>query len=162
MAATIWACLIGVAAGTAIVVGVRRFRPAPALAWYLFAAGLVMNARGTLVETNMGRVFHVETFPSVADVFSFGLYPLLVIGLVLVIRRRTARRDWATLVDATTVSTGLGLLSWVFMIHPAVAESSLSLLGHAVSVAYPIGHVVLLAMMMRLLLGAEAGTVPSS
>ena len=151
---TIWACLVGVAASTAILVGIRSHRPGTTVAWVLFAAGLSLNASGTLVETIMGRVLHVETFPSVADVFYFGLYPTLVAGLVLLIRRRSASRDWGTLVDATTVTTGLGLLSWVFMIHPAISDSSLGLLGHVVSVAYPVGDVVLLAMMMRLLLGA--------
>jgi len=35
----------------------------------------------------------------------------------MLIRKRTAQRDWGTLVDATTVTAGLGLLAWIFMIR---------------------------------------------
>jgi hypothetical protein len=106
-----------------------------------------------LVEDFEARVLHVESFPGVPDILYLGLYPAMAIGLLLLIRRRAGQRDWATLVDSTTISTGLGLLSWVFLIHPAASDRTLGLLDHAVSVAYPIGDVLLLAMFVRLLLG---------
>jgi len=78
--------------------------------------------------------------------------------LVLLIRSRTDRRDWAVLVDTATITTGLGLLAWVFLIRPAAGDPTIGLLGHAVSVAYPVGDVVLLAMMVRLQLGSGIRT----
>lgn len=155
---TIWFVSIGLLAGAAIVVGVHRQRPDAALVWLLFAAGLSLNALGTLVEALLGRVFGVETFPSLADVFYLGLYPPLVAGLVLLISRRTRHRDWEAVVDTVTITTGLGLLSWVFVIHPAVGDPELGLLGHVVNVSYPVGDVALLALMVRLLLGAGSRT----
>lgn len=149
---TIWFVSIGLFAGGAIVFGVLRQRPAGALIWLLFAAGISLNALGTLVEALLGRVFGVETFPSLADVCYLALYPALAAGLVLLISRRSKHRDWASIVDATTITTGLGLLSWVFVIHPAAGDPELGILGHVVSVSYPVGDVVLLALMVRLLL----------
>jgi diguanylate cyclase (GGDEF)-like protein len=151
---TAWFVLIGLCSGGAILAGVRLHRPAGAAAFRWFAAGISLNALGTLVEAVMGKALHVETFPSVADVFYLALYPALVVGLLLLIRRRTSTREWGPLLDATTITTGLGLLSWVFVIHPAAGDRTLGLLGHVVSVAYPVCDVVLLAMMMRLLFGA--------
>jgi diguanylate cyclase (GGDEF)-like protein len=82
------------------------------------------------------------------------LYPAVATGLALLIRRRTAGRDLGALVDATTVTTGLGLLAWVFLIRPVATDESIGLLGHVVSAAYPVGDIVLVAMTVRLHLGA--------
>ena len=149
-----WQVAIGYAAATAVVVGVRRFRPAGRTAWILFAVGIASNATGIFVETLEVKVLgNSNPFPSAADAFYLGLYPTTALGLVLLVRRRSAGRDRAALVDATTISTGLGLLSWVFLIHPAATDTTLGLVGHVVNAAYPVGDVVLLSMIVRLLLG---------
>ena len=77
---TIYAELVGLAATGAIVVGVVKHRPAAKAAWLWFAAGQLLNVLGTLAEAVIGRVLHLETWPSVADVLWLGLYPGLVIG----------------------------------------------------------------------------------
>jgi diguanylate cyclase len=151
---TVYAELVGLAATGAIVVGVVKHRPAARAAWLWFAVGQLLNVLGTLAEAVIGRVLHLETWPSVADVLWLGLYPGLVIGLYLLIRRRTQGHDWGSLVDATTITTGLGLLSWVFLIRPVADDSSLSLVARIVSIAYPVGDILVLAMVTRLLVGA--------
>jgi diguanylate cyclase (GGDEF)-like protein len=148
-----WAVGLGLGVAAAICAGVRRHRPATALPWYLFAAGIASNALGQLLEAFNIRVLGVEDYPSNADLLYLGLYPALAAGLALLIRRRSARRDWAALVDSTTITTGLGLLSWVFLIRPAASDPTIGLMGHVVSVAYPVGDIVLLAMLVRLLFG---------
>lgn len=148
-----WEVVVGWAAAAMVVVGVRRYRPGCPLAWYLFAAGVFLNTTGIGVEAITTKVFKATGYPTLADVFWLGLYPGLIGGMVLLIRSRTSIRDWATMVDTTTITTGLGLLSWVFVIHPQAADPTLSLLGRAVVVAYPVGDVIVLAMMVRILLG---------
>ena len=126
----------GLATALAIVVAARRRRMPGSAPWYWFAAGIALNALGSLVESVLVRVFEVEDpFPGVADFFYFALYPCLAIGLVMLIRRRSPDRNWAAVVDTTAISSGLGLLSWVFVIHPAAQDSSLGLFGHVVSIA---------------------------
>jgi diguanylate cyclase (GGDEF)-like protein len=151
---TIYAELVGLAATGAIVLGVVKHRPAAKAAWLWFAAGQLLNVLGTLAEAVIGRLLHLETWPSAADVLWLGLYPALVIGLLVLIRHRTQGHDWGSLVDATTITTGLGLLSWVFLIRPVADDSSLSLVARMVSIAYPVGDIVVLAMVTRLLVGA--------
>ena len=145
---------IGWAVVAFMVVGIRRNRPTCAAAWYLFAAGVFANATGILVAGIETISLNNVLTPSLADPFWLALYPGLFVGMALLIRRRSARRDWASLVDATTISTGLGLLCWVFLIHPAVASSTISQLGRAVVVAYPLGDLVVLSMLIRLLVGS--------
>jgi diguanylate cyclase len=145
---------IGYLGVAAIIVGVLRYRPAGAIAWWFIAAGVFLNVTGQLAETVVLRVQHKNTFPSIADVFYLGLYPGLIIGMVLLIRRRTLGRDLAATVDASTISIGLGLLSWVFFIEPVRADPSIKLLGSIVSVAYPVFDVLVLAMLIRMTIGA--------
>jgi diguanylate cyclase len=153
-----WAVGVGYAAAGALLVGARRHRPDPAAPWRWFAAGIAANATGSLVEAIVFRLNPEQGYPSVADAFYVGLYPAFAIALIVIIRRRTASRDWGTLVDTTTISTGLGLLSWVFVVRPAAADPTMGVLGHVVSIAYPIGDVALLALFVRLVLGTGVRT----
>jgi diguanylate cyclase (GGDEF)-like protein len=149
---------IGWLGAAAVVFGVRRYRPPATVAWLLFAAGVFLNATGILVESFELNVLGKESYPMVADGFWLSLYPGLIIGLAMLIRRRSAGRDWASLVDATTITTGLGLLSWVFVIKSATQTETFDLVGQAVVIAYPVGDVVVLAMLVRLLLGSGRRT----
>lgn len=150
----VWQVAVGWSAAAAVVVGVRLHRPPAALAWYLFAAGVFLNSSGIGVEAYLTRDGRILMPPSVVDFLYLSLYPAVVAGLILLILRRKSRREWASLVDAMTISTGLGLLVWVFVVRPSLGAPLLSPLGQLVVVAYPIGDIVVLAMIVRLLIGS--------
>lgn len=151
-----WQVACGWFAAAMVVAGVRLRRPATRATWWLFAAGIAGNAGGILGEYVLTRTETEPGFPSSADAAYLSLYPAVALGLLLLIRQRTLHRDWSSLVDATTLTTGMGLLAWVFMVKPAAADPSIGLLGHVVSVAYPVGDIVLLAMTVRLMLSGSA------
>jgi len=156
LAQTGWQIACGWYAAAAIVVGVLRHRPAVPLAWWLFAIGVAGNAGGILVEAILGHGGTVSVpYPSWADAAYLSLYPAAAFGLILLVRRRTAHRDWSSIVDATTLTTGMSLLAWIFMVQPGAADKTVGLFGHLVNVAYPVGDIVLLAMTVRLLLGGS-------
>jgi diguanylate cyclase (GGDEF)-like protein len=148
-----WQVACGWIAAGSIIAGVRSRKTAVPAAWWLFAIGVAGNAAGILVETILTRTQAEPGFPSWADAAYLSLYPAVAAGLLLLIHRRTAHRDWSSIVDATTLTTGMGLLAWIFMVKPAASDPSIGLLGHIVSVAYPVGDIVLLAMTVRLMLG---------
>jgi len=145
---------LGWTTAVVMVLGVRRNRVEFPLPWCLIAAGVFAHATGIVAEAVLTKVMHSTAFPSLADVFWLALYPALIGGIALLIRRRSARGDWAALVDATTITTGLGLLCWVFLIRPAVLGEADSMIARVVVIAYPIADVVVLAMVVRLLVGA--------
>jgi diguanylate cyclase (GGDEF)-like protein len=153
-----WQVAIGWVAAAAILIGARRNAHGERAVWVCFAVGVWGNSTGILVEAYISHVNPGFGFPSYADLFYLSLYPAAALGLALLIRRRTAQRDWGALVDATTVTAGLGLLAWIFMIRPAASDPSIGLLGHIASVSYPVGDVVLVAMTVRLQLGARDRT----
>ena len=150
---TLWQVGVGWTSAAFVVAGMRRHRPAGATAWYLFGAGVFLNSTGILVAGIMARIFNVIQEPQPADAFWLALYPGLVTGMGLLVRRRTVGRDWSTLVDTVTISTGLGLLSWVFIIRPQAIDPQLHLLARATVAAYPVSDLVVLAMIVRLLIG---------
>src|SRR5436305_3636990 len=75
-------------------------------------------------------------------------------GMLLLVKRRNPRRDLAALIDAAILTIGVGLLSWVFLISPNIHLSGLSWLAKSVSIAYPLGDVLLLAAAIRLAVDA--------
>ena len=143
--------LIGLSAAAAIVVGALRNRPHQRLPWMLFAAAQVSFVVGDLLYYAFDF-----TFPSVGDVFYLAVYPLLVAGLLILIRARSAGRDRGSLLDASVITVGLGLLAWVFLIEPYTHLEGLGALERVLSIAYPFMDVLLLAVAARLAM--DSGT----
>ncbi|HWJ53257.1 MAG TPA: hypothetical protein VNT24_07785, partial [Propionibacteriaceae bacterium] len=137
--------LIGLSSVAAILVAVRRHHPARPLIWWCFAAGQLLFVVGDMLYSVIDTVLHQSPFPSVADGFYLGGYPVLAVGLLVLIRGRISGRDRAGLIDAAIIATGLGLLSWTFVMKPIAADPSLSLTERLISLAYPLGDVLLLA-----------------
>jgi signal transduction histidine kinase len=145
---------IGLSSAAAIVAGTRRNRPSRPLAWYLLAGGQVLFVTGdTLYNTQVQLLHRNPGFPGLADAFNLAFYPCITAGLLLLIRARGPGRDTASLIDATIVTTGLALLAWVFLIGPQVHDSSLTVWQRMLSIAYPLGDVLLLAVAARLAVG---------
>ena len=143
---------IAVSAVVATVAGVSSHRPARLLPWYLLAASELCFAAG---DTSYRVLTHWygehNPYPSVADLCYLMTYPLFTGGLFLLIRGRAVRRDTAALLDALIVTTGLALLSWVFLVQPQVHADNLTAVQRAVSIAYPLGDVLVLAMLAHLM-----------
>jgi diguanylate cyclase (GGDEF)-like protein/PAS domain S-box-containing protein len=145
---------LGVSSVVATLMGIRLNRPTNRVPWYLFAAALACFVTGDTVYNVLTDVLHQDNpFPSAADLFYLAMYPLIGAGLLALIRARTVSRDPAALIDAATIATGLGLLSWVYLILPYFQEPGLTWMQRATSVAYPLGDVLVLAMLARLLAG---------
>jgi hypothetical protein len=141
---------LAVSAVVSCVVGVRVNRPEYPTGWYVFTAGLLVFFLGDGVYYYDTFIRDVERpFPSVADGLFLSSYPLLSAGLLLMIRRRDPGGDRSSLVDACIVATGCGLLAEVYLIAPAV-QSGMPFIERAITTAYPVGDVLLLAVAARL------------
>jgi signal transduction histidine kinase len=155
-------CLLGLGMVVAVVVGTRRHRPWRPLAWYLLAAGQLSFTVGDAICYTYQWVLEVEPpYPSVGDGFYLACYALLAGGLLLLVRERAPGRDLASLIDATIITTGVGLLSWVFLIGPNVRVPDLLLSQRLVSIAYPLCDVLLVAVAVRLWRTGGHGTTAS-
>src|SRR5229473_1443515 len=93
-------------------------RPKQRLPWYLFAGGMATFAVGDAFYYTLPKLLHRSPppFPSIGDFFYLLVYPLLIAGVLLLIRQRNPGRDAVGLIDALIVTTAVGLMAWVFLI----------------------------------------------
>jgi PAS domain S-box-containing protein len=147
--------VIGFSGCVAIGAGVAIHRPEARWAWRVLALGLGLFIAGDVLAYNYRALFgSALPFPSIADPAYLAFYPTAVVGLLLLIRRRDPGRDFASLLDAMIVTIGLALLSWVFLIAPYTHDTSLQLGAKLVSIAYPLGDILLLGVAVRMAVGA--------
>jgi len=151
--------LIDLTSVAAIVIGVFRNGPARRAPWFMIAAANLTGGLGLFTARIQRTVTGVPVpFPSIADIIYLLEYPLFVAGLVLFIRARSAERDMRSVLDAFTLTVGLGLLAWLFLLVPDATNPMLSWPQRFVSVAYPVGDLIILMMLARLLApGTEPG-----
>ncbi|WP_188299592.1 putative bifunctional diguanylate cyclase/phosphodiesterase [Streptomyces sp. CBMA156] len=148
----IWWTGIGLGGVVAIVAGVRLNRPAHARFWYVLALANLSFTVGEVVQAVQLDILHLPNpFPSVADGFYLAEYVLYAVGVLGFIRWRTARQDLAGLLDALIPTIGIALLAWIYLILPYARNPDLDWFQKAVSIAYPLGDVVVLALLLRLL-----------
>ena len=150
---------VGLSAVVAIIVGVRHNRPARPAAWYWLAAGQLCWVAGDTLYSWFNDVAGVSPYPSSADLLYLVAYPLLATAFALLVRARRRGRDVVGWIDAGIVAVNLGLVAWVVLVGPIVRSGEGTALSRAVGLAYPAGDVLLLAMVVRLVVGPGARTV---
>jgi diguanylate cyclase (GGDEF)-like protein/PAS domain S-box-containing protein len=145
---------IGLSSWVAVIVGIRRNKPSYALPWRLIALGFLLYWMGDVYTYSYPQLIlhHEVPFPSIGDAIYLTVYPAQMLGLLLLVRRRNPHRDRNTLIDAAILTLGLSLLSWVLQIAPYLHDPTMGLLPKLVSVAYPLGDIMLLAAVIRLIL----------
>jgi diguanylate cyclase (GGDEF)-like protein/PAS domain S-box-containing protein len=143
--------LLGLSSSVAIAIGIFLHRPKARAAWLLFIVGNFLFFAGDLYTYSYPKLFGVEVeFPSLGDAIYLTVYPALVAGLLVLVRRRNPRGDRAGVIDSLILTVGIGLLSWVFLVAPNIHLSGLTVLEKSVSAAYPLGDILLLAAAIRL------------
>jgi PAS domain S-box-containing protein len=143
--------LIGLSAPIAMVVAARMHAPRQRLPWYLVAIGQALFVAGDVITYNYERFFGTEPpFPSIGDVLYLSVYPFLIAGVLMLVRRRSPGRDRASLIDSLIIAVGVGTLSWVFLLAPYAHDESLTLIQKLTAMAYPIMDLILFGVAVRL------------
>jgi diguanylate cyclase (GGDEF)-like protein/PAS domain S-box-containing protein len=147
--------LIGLSPVLAILFGIRRYQPASKLPWLLLAAGSALFWLGDLYTYSYRVLFGVDVpFPSPGDALYVAMYPVMMAGLLLLVRRRNGGPDRSGLVDGLILTVGLSLPAWITLMAPYLHLDDLSTVAKIVSVAYPLGDVILVGAAVRLALDA--------
>src|SRR5215203_3375871 len=89
--------------------------------------------------------------PSIADVGYLSVYPFLLLGILLLPARPipVASRTRIAL-DGLMIMTGAVTFSWYFILGPVMQQGSETILAKAVSSAYPLADIVLIACLVIL------------
>jgi diguanylate cyclase (GGDEF)-like protein/PAS domain S-box-containing protein len=146
------AAVIDVGSAAAIVAGTLLNSPARRAPWLLLAGATLTGALGDLVARVQVSVSHAALpFPSYSDAVYLLGYPLFVAGLALFIRARSVERDRRGLVDAVTATVALALLYWLFLVLPNALDPGYTWQQRLVASAYPVGDLLVLVTLGRLL-----------
>lgn len=147
-------CLVSFSAAVGVFVGCVRNLPAGRARrpWLVLGFSQVVYAIADICFYVSHNIFGDTNFPALADPLYLSHYPLVVIGLILLIRLRTPGRDLASLLDAATLAVATAMLSWLFLIAPQ-ARADEPMLVKLVSVAYPVMDLSMFAVALRLILG---------
>jgi hypothetical protein len=147
--------VVGWASALLLVWVVRQERRSGALFWYLLATGVFLNAAGAGAVAVLQQVFHVTSNPNVADFLFLGLYPCLMVALGMLIYRRSTDRELSAVMLSTlislTLTVGLGMFGWEFMIWKEDGTRHISMGERVVMTAYPVADLMVLALLIHLL-----------
>jgi PAS domain-containing protein len=148
--------VIGGSTVVALILGARKNSKDRRLPWYLFALGQAFFVTGDVLAYNYERFFGgALPFPSVADPFYLAFYPLLVAGLLLLIRERNETRNRASLIDALIITVAAAALSWVYLMAPYAHDPKLQLTTKLTSIAYPLMDILVLGVLLRMAVGSR-------
>jgi two-component system cell cycle response regulator len=149
--------LVSTSAAVMVFVGCVRNQPRRRLRlpWLLFGIGQAVYAAGDTAFYVAHDLLGDNAYPSLADPLYLAHYPLVVIGLILLIRLRSPGRDLPGLLDAAALTVVAAMLSWLYQIGP-LARIDASLAIRLVSVAYPVFDLVLLVFTFRLILAPSS------
>jgi diguanylate cyclase (GGDEF)-like protein len=138
----------------AVLVGVRLHRPVHRTPWLVIAAGQLCWVLADATLYYQYDVMHVDAYPSISDAFYLLGYPILAMGMLLLIRGQGRGRDLPGLLDSLTVTAGLAIVSWAFLTEPTIQASADRPGAAAVSAAYPLADILLIAALIRLLVSS--------
>jgi len=143
-AAVYWDVCVAVmlAAGFAVASRLDRHRSA----WTMILVGQACFLTGDVCFALLEHVFHSDASPNIGDIFYIGGYPFIAAGLVMLLRSQGTSRDAGGVIDGVIVSTSVAVLLWVFFVVPTAFDHTVSVSSRLISVAYPAGDLLLIAI----------------
>jgi signal transduction histidine kinase len=145
--------LFGLAAPIAIVVGVRRYRPARYHHWLLLAGGLVFWIAGDgYWDSYRWLLGRQAPYPSPADVAFLLGYPLLI-GGVLVLFRGWGRPRIGDLLDGAIIAAAAAAIAAPVLLQPLFASGS-STFETAIVVGFPVADFLMAIILVQLIFRA--------
>ena len=115
-------------------------------AWLFIGAALVATTCGDILYDfwYAGN----PPFPSAADVAYLAFYPLLYVGIVLLLRRRVSTFSASLWLDGLVAAAAAGALGASVLVEVVVNSTQGSRLIVLTNLAYPIGDLLLLALIV--------------
>jgi diguanylate cyclase (GGDEF)-like protein len=115
-------------------------------AWFFIGAGLLATTIGDILfDFWYGGN---PPFPSAADIAYLAFYPLLFVGIALLLRRRVSTFSASLWLDGLAAATAAGALASSVLVEVVVNSTHGSPLVVVTNLAYPLGDVLLLALIV--------------
>jgi diguanylate cyclase (GGDEF)-like protein len=141
-----WVVIVG--ASLLTLFRARSLRGREGLAWWLIGLGSLMWASGDVYWTLVLAKRDVIPVPSISDAGYLALYPLVFAGLCLLLSARVENAPRTLWVDGLTGALAAGALSAAVVLQTVLNTVGGDKLGVATNLAYPIGDLILLAVVV--------------
>ena len=137
--------VVGVVAVAAMVLGIRRNRPAPASAWWLVAGGIALWVGGdALWDWLAAHGIDTPNNTHWADLVYLGGYVAFAVGQVLIGRARGREHVADGMLDGGVLAAAGVIVVWVTLIAPQ-QYAGMSAIDRAILAGYPLCDGLLLA-----------------
>lgn len=146
--------LIVIAAGVACISRAAIFKRERG-AWVVLGLAILSWAAGEVYWTRFILDNPSPPYPSPADIAYLAFYPLAYAGLALLVRARAAELDWRRWMDGAIAALGTAALGTAFVFDFVADATTGSSLQVATSLAYPLGDIVMLAMIVGVIALAD-------
>jgi PAS domain S-box-containing protein len=121
-------------------------------AWLLIGLGTFSDLLGEAAWAYLENGLHVAPFPSIADIFFVGYYPLLLGGILALPSAPQNRRERLTLwFNLLVLMTTASMYVSYFLLIPTASVSDTDFLGKVLAIAYPVCSLILLGGALALL-----------
>ena len=150
---------VGLACVALIAVGLRRHRPERRAPWVLLGLGVLLWVAGDVAYTLYDLPAGDPPFPSWADVLHLAGYPVVALAFLITVRR-TGVRDLEAWLDGLIATVCAAALAWVPLLEPLLEAPDTTVAARAVAVAYPLGDLLVLLLVLRLLAGRRLRSGP--
>lgn len=139
-----WTSVAAVALG--IVLVARRRGPVAVAGWSFVLVALGLYLAGDMVYAALEEESGFVEVPSSADWLYLGMYPTLIVGIVLVRRSVAPGRDRAALLDAAVVgASAVGVLGAIYM-YGYLTDDTFGRSAQLVASAYPLLDALLIGV----------------
>ncbi len=132
------------------LMGVAYHRPVRRRGWLLVLAGFGSWVVADMVSSIEQHFWRGEVYPAPSDALYLAGYVVMAAGAVVMVRTRRSGRDMTALLGALIIATGAAVVAAVFVIAPLASASDLTTVGKVIASSYPIGDVLLIAVIVRM------------
>ena len=146
-------CLGAIAAAMACLLRAKSFRGRMRWGWALIGLGVFAWGLGQLAWVYLESFRGDDVpFPSQADIGYLGMVLLTPAGLLVLPSAAQAVANRArSVLDGLMVATSLVLMAWIIIIEPLIQAGGDSALALYISLAYPLGDVVIVTIVVYML-----------
>lgn len=149
----------GVVAVAAFAVAARRMPTRTRAVWWLMWTYAALTVAADIVYDVQQRVFDELPFPGPADVLYLAAYVAAIAGLLLLVRRAIPDRDRDAWIDTAVIAVAVASVVGYLVARPMVLHSDQTGLALIIMLTYPFLDIVVLAGLIRLVIGGARSTV---
>jgi signal transduction histidine kinase len=143
--------ILPIAAGGVCFRVMRRYEGRYRLGWAFLGTAAISWGLGSAAWTFLEHILHIEPFPSVADIGFLAAIPLAAAGIVCF--TEAPKRSFSrlrTLLDGALIASSVLIISWTLVLGDVFYNSSGSIAAQIISLAYPVGDVVIVSVVVFL------------